>query len=96
MTTGYVYEPIYLEHTLSGHPENHERLVAIMDLLKETGTLERLEKVHASPISRERLERNHTARYIEDVRRIAERGAMYVSASRCPPPRSAMRRTSSM
>ncbi|HIP96758.1 MAG TPA: histone deacetylase, partial [Anaerolineae bacterium] len=74
MTTGYVYEPIYLEHTLPGHPENHERLVAIMDLLKETGTLARLERVPASPISQERLERNHTARYIEEVRRVAERG----------------------
>jgi len=88
MTTGYVYEPIYLEHTLSGHPENHERLVAIMDLLKETGTLERLEKVPASPISRERLERNHTARYIEEVRRVAERGGGHLDADTYMGPRS--------
>ena len=88
MTTGYVYEPIYLEHTLPGHPENHERLVAIMDLLKETGTLERLERVPASPISRERLERNHTASYIEQVHRVAERGGGYLDPDTYVVPRS--------
>ena len=88
MTTGYVYEPIYLEHTLSGHPENHERLVAIMDLLKETGTLDRLERVPASPISQERLERNHTARYIEEVRRVAERGGGHLDLDTYVAPRS--------
>jgi acetoin utilization deacetylase AcuC-like enzyme len=88
MTTGYVYEPIYLEHTLSGHPENHQRLVAIMDLLQETGTLDRLEKVPASPISRERLERNHTASYIDEVRRVAERGGGHLDPDTYVAPRS--------
>jgi acetoin utilization deacetylase AcuC-like enzyme len=74
MTTGYVYEPIYLEHTLSGHPENHKRLVAIMDLLQERDILDRLEQVPASPVLQERLERNHTARYIDKVHQVAERG----------------------
>ncbi|MDY7039419.1 MAG: histone deacetylase [Chloroflexota bacterium] len=88
MTTGYVYEPIYLEHTLSGHPENRERLVAIMDLLQETGTLNRLEKVPASPISQVRLELNHTARYIEEVRRVAERGGGHLDPDTYVGPRS--------
>jgi acetoin utilization deacetylase AcuC-like enzyme len=88
MTTGYIYDPIYLEHTLSGHPENHERLVAIMDLLQETGTLDRLEKVPASPISRERLERNHTASYIDEVRRVAERGGGHLDPDTYVAPRS--------
>ncbi|MBC7249414.1 MAG: histone deacetylase [Anaerolineae bacterium] len=88
MTTGYVYDPIYLEHTLPGHPENHKRLLDIMDLLEETSTLERLEKVPASPISRERLERNHTAHYIEEVRSVAERGGGHLDADTYVVPRS--------
>ena len=88
MTTGYVYEPIYLEHTLSGHPENHKRLLAIMDLLKETSTLDRLKQVPATPISREQLERNHTASYIEQVRRVAERGGGQLDPDTYVVPRS--------
>ena len=88
MTTGYVYEPVYLEHTLPGHPENHKRLVVIMDSLKETGVLDRLQKVPASPISRERLERNHTASYIEQVRRVAEQGGGYLDPDTYVVPRS--------
>ena len=35
MTTGIVYDPIYLEHRIGTHVESHSRLIAIMDLLDE-------------------------------------------------------------
>ena len=35
MTTGIVYDPIYLEHRIGTHVESHSRLIAIMDLLNE-------------------------------------------------------------
>ncbi len=35
MTTGIVYDPIYLEHRIEQHVESHYRLIAIMDFLKE-------------------------------------------------------------
>jgi acetoin utilization deacetylase AcuC-like enzyme len=40
MTTGIVYDDIYLEHRIGTHVESHERLVAIMNLLKEKKLLE--------------------------------------------------------
>ena len=74
MTTGYVYEPIYLEHDLRGHPENQQRLKTILRVLDEYGMRERLAPIPAVPISMERLERCHTRAYIDQVRRLAQRG----------------------
>ena len=42
MSTGYVYDPIYLKHDLRGHPENQQRLQAILRVLQEQKMLERL------------------------------------------------------
>ena len=74
MTTGYVYDPIYLEHDLRGHPENRERLRVTMNLLESSGLLEELVSVQATPISMERLERVHAPDYVQEVRRVAEAG----------------------
>lgn len=35
MTTGLVYDDVYLEHLIGNHIESHQRLIAIMDFLKE-------------------------------------------------------------
>jgi acetoin utilization deacetylase AcuC-like enzyme len=80
MATGYVYEPIYLEHDLRGHPENRKRLTATLDVLGQHGMLERLAHISAQPISRERLERVHSAPYIESVRRICAQGGGHLDA----------------
>jgi acetoin utilization deacetylase AcuC-like enzyme len=80
MTTGYVYDPIYLEHDLRGHPENQQRLKAILRVLEQYGMMERLVSIPAMPISMERLERCHTRSYIEQVRRVAERGGGHLDA----------------
>ena len=74
MATGYVYDPIYLEHDLRGHPENQQRLVTILRVLEEYGMRERLVSIPAVPITRERLERCHDPHYIEQVKRVAQRG----------------------
>jgi acetoin utilization deacetylase AcuC-like enzyme len=74
MATGYVYDPIYLEHDLRGHPENQQRLKAILRVLEEQHMRERLASIVAVPITTERLERCHTRSYIEQVQRMAERG----------------------
>jgi acetoin utilization deacetylase AcuC-like enzyme len=40
LTTGIVYDDIYLAHRIGTHVESHERLIAITDFLKEKGVLE--------------------------------------------------------
>ena len=74
MATGYVYDPIFLQHDLRGHPENAQRLVRITRLLEETGTLARLSRVSVRDISAEELAWNHTPDYVDLVRRTAEQG----------------------
>ncbi len=74
MPTGYVYDPIYLEHDLRGHPENQQRLKAILQVLEDHKMRERLTPIPAVPITLERLERCHEPRYIEQVQRVAQRG----------------------
>jgi len=74
MTTGYVYHQIFLEHDLRGHPENKERLSAILALLDQRQMRDRLVPITTVPISQPRLEMVHDARYIEHVQRLATRG----------------------
>jgi acetoin utilization deacetylase AcuC-like enzyme len=74
MATGYVYDPIYLEHDLRGHPENQQRLKTILRVLEEQGMRERLTPIPAVPISAERLERCHSPSYVAQVQRLAQRG----------------------
>jgi acetoin utilization deacetylase AcuC-like enzyme len=78
MSTGYVYDPIFLEHDLRGHPENAQRLVHITRLLEETGTLIRLTLIPTRAISEAELAWNHTADYIAQVRRAADGGGGFL------------------
>ncbi len=74
MPTGYVYDPIFLEHDLRGHPENAQRLVRITRLLEEAGMMARLTLVPARAISEAELAWNHAPEYVDQVRRVAEQG----------------------
>jgi acetoin utilization deacetylase AcuC-like enzyme len=74
MATGYVYDPIYLEHNLWGHPENQQRLTTILRVLRDHKILEQLTPIPAVPITPERLERVHGPRYVEQVQRVAQQG----------------------
>ena len=86
MTTGYVYDEVFLKHDMPGHPENRQRLEAIMGRLAESGALQRLVHIPARPATREELERAHHPRYVDSVQAMAEGGGgtldpdTYVSA----------------
>lgn len=80
MATGYVYHPIFLEHDLRGHPENRQRLEAILRVLERYGMLERLTPIAAAPIAAHRLERVHDPRYIEQVQRVSRQGGGHLDA----------------
>ena len=88
MTTGYVYDPIYLEHDLPGHPENKRRLETTMHLLEERGLLQELVNIPATPIALDLLQGVHAPDYIDQVRRIAERGGGYLDLETYIGPRS--------
>jgi len=88
LSIAYVYDPICLEHNLMGHPESKERLVRIMGLLEKQGVLERLVAVEATPVSLERLARNHSQSYIDTVRQMSERGGGHLDLDTYMGPRS--------
>ncbi len=88
MGTAYVYDPIYLEHNLPGHPESKERLVRVVGLLEKQGMLERLVAVEATPVSLQRLTRSHSQRYVDTVRQMAQRGGGHLDLDTYMGPRS--------
>ncbi len=88
MGTAYVYDPIFLEHNLPGHPENRERLVVTMRLLEEQGVSGKMHLLSATPISVERLTTVHSPDYIDMVRQMAERGGGHLDPDTYVSPRS--------
>ena len=75
MTTGYVYDEVFLKHDMPGHPENRQRLEAIMGRLAESGALQRLVHIPARPATPEELERAHHPRYVDSVQAMAKEAA---------------------
>lgn len=74
MTTGVVYDEIFLAHDYPGHPESRVRLESILKRLHEAGVWERLQPVPAREATREELTRVHHWSYVEQVRTLSERG----------------------
>jgi len=69
--TAIVYHPDYLLHETGSHPERKERLIAIMQLIEETGI--DLRKVKPNPASIEEIRYVHDPDYITKVREYSER-----------------------
>ncbi|MGB5932502.1 MAG: histone deacetylase [Anaerolineae bacterium] len=88
MTTGYVFHPIYLEHTIPSHPERKERLQRIMRSLESSGTLARLAPIEATPLDLELLSTMHDPNYIKRVEMVAESGGGMLDPDTYVNPRS--------
>ena len=86
--TGFVYDPIFLEHETGTHPENGSRMTATMALLEERGLLDRVERIPVRPATADELALVHDRRYIEAVRRAAEAGGGWVDPDTLITPRS--------
>jgi acetoin utilization deacetylase AcuC-like enzyme len=80
MTTGYVYDEVFLKHDLPGHPENRTRLEEVVALLERTEMLSRLTQVPARPATLEELTCVHQASYVDQVKTISERGGGHLDA----------------
>jgi acetoin utilization deacetylase AcuC-like enzyme len=88
MNTAYVYDPIYLEHNQSTHPENARRLEHILAVLEKEDMLPRLSLLEPRPATTEELERVHTPGHIEHVRRVAQSGGGNLDPDTYTSPRS--------
>ncbi|MBC7260213.1 MAG: histone deacetylase [Chloroflexi bacterium] len=78
MTTGYVYDPIFLEHDLRGHPECRDRLWLVMQFLRDQRITEQMIPIPASAASRRYLEMNHAPSYIDLVAEMSASGGGYL------------------
>ncbi len=88
MTTGYCYDPLFLEHNLPGHPENRARLEHIMRTLADEGLLARMALVPPRPVALDLLARAHQQPYIAALKRTADRGGGHIDADTYVSPRS--------
>jgi len=74
MATGYVYDPLYLEHDLPDHLENAERLRAIWTELDASGLIPLLLPLPAADVDLTLLRTAHSEEYRWRLQQLAERG----------------------
>ena len=74
MKTGIVYDPIYLEHRIGVHVESHERLIGIMDFLKDKKVLENpnFELIQPRKATTEQIKYVHQESLINEVKEVSE------------------------
>jgi len=74
MSTVLIYDPLYLAHTIGGHPENSRRLTTALDVLEREDLLERLARPPARDATLEELGAIHQQGYIRQVQQVAQAG----------------------
>ena len=78
-TTGLAYSEAFLRHdTGAWHPERAERLTAIVDTLRGTGTWDRLDVWEPQPALESTLELVHTRQHVELIRRLIDGGGGHI------------------
>jgi acetoin utilization deacetylase AcuC-like enzyme len=85
---GYVYDPLYLEHEMPGHPESPARLRAIVAHLEESGVLARLTKIEPRDAMPDDIELLHSRELVARVRGVAEKGGAWLDPDTYVAPRS--------
>lgn len=71
---GLIYDPIFLEHDTGKHVENSQRLVHTINLLQETGLIEKLLTVNPVEANVEQIASVHATQYIQQVERVCQNG----------------------
>lgn len=79
----------YLRHETGYHPENAGRLRAVERYLREMGLLDRLPSITPRPATAEALLAVHSARHLERLQRLTERGGGMIDADTIVSPASA-------
>lgn len=77
MTTGIVYDDIYLEHNIGTHPESHQRLISIMNFLKEQKLLEdpSFRIIQPRKATLDQIRYVHSERMVKEIQEICELSA---------------------
>ena len=88
MTVGLVYDPIYLKHDTGNHVENSDRLVATMDLLKESGLLDELTILSPRAASLEEISLVHSDYHINRVESSSSGGGRWLDGDTYASPES--------
>jgi len=78
LKTGIVYDPIFLKHTQPGHPENADRLNAILNNLESYKLLPLLENVPSRSATLEELCYCHSENYIQRIKEVCKQGDGYL------------------
>ena len=76
--TAYVYDQVFLKHNNAEHPENADRLSAIINKLKLSGLDKKLNLVKSRSAHAEELEAVHHIEYIKEVIEISKQPAAYL------------------
>ncbi|MFC1733363.1 histone deacetylase [candidate division KSB1 bacterium] len=76
--TAYVFDPVFLKHNKEDHPENAQRLIAIIDELTRTGLDKNLHHCPGRVASIEELESIHHIEHISDVMEISKQENAYL------------------
>ena len=80
MTTGYVFEEIFVQHNLSAHPENANRLVAILQYLSDHKIWPPLTRIPGRMATAAELAYGHESQYIAMVQETCRRGGGMLDA----------------
>ena len=82
MTTGFLYDPRFLDHDAGrGHPERSERLVSTMTWLEGRGRLEDLVRVEAAEADPVWIETVHDASYVARAEETCRAGAPFLDVA---------------
>jgi len=76
-STGIVFDPIFLKHDQSGHPENAKRLESIISALKEKRLLEKVKPLKSRLAEVDEITICHTKEYVEYAKEFCEKGGGY-------------------
>jgi len=87
--TGLVYHPDFLKHvTGKEHPENPQRLKAIVSSLEKSGLWSKLQKIEAKHSTLEWIERVHSKHYLQQLQGAGKKGAVLLDSDTMVGPNS--------
>jgi len=75
--TGIVFDPVFLMHNQTGHPENAKRLESIISRLKEKSLIDKVTQLKSRLAEIDEIAICHTKEYVEHVKIFCEKGGGY-------------------